>query len=132
MVLIFGLLVTQRRAAERDEARRKDLRARGFHHERGGYHEKILDRYASRDPAARTQGQTLEFLTEPSQLGVNSRSTTAETTETTSSGLRNPSRMSRGAAGEGPGGGSFTSGTTPTNLSGEATPSTLRDESDLI
>ncbi|KAF5014950.1 hypothetical protein F66182_13887 [Fusarium sp. NRRL 66182] len=59
---------SQRRAAARDEARRKDLRARGFHHERGGYHDKALHRYASRDPIAQTQGQTLEFLTEPDQF----------------------------------------------------------------
>ncbi|OKL57758.1 hypothetical protein UA08_07001 [Talaromyces atroroseus] len=57
----------QRRAAARDEARRKDLHARGFHHERGGYHDKALHRYASRDPIAQSQGQTLEFLTEPAQ-----------------------------------------------------------------
>lgn len=58
----------QRRAAARDEARRKDLRARGFHHERGGYHDKALHRYASRDPIAQSQGQTLEFLTAPDQF----------------------------------------------------------------
>lgn len=62
------IIASQRRAAARDEARRKDLRARGFHHERGGYHDKALNRYASRDPIAQTQGQTLEFLTEPDQL----------------------------------------------------------------
>ncbi|EEA29022.1 hypothetical protein TMatcc_002614 [Talaromyces marneffei ATCC 18224] len=59
---------SQHRAAARDEVRRKDLRARGFHHERGGYHDKALHRYASRDPIAQTQGQTLEFLTEPDQV----------------------------------------------------------------
>jgi len=60
--------MSQRRAAARDEARRKDLRARGFHHERGGYHDKALHRYASRDPIAQTQGLTLEFLTAPDQF----------------------------------------------------------------
>ncbi|KAH8696678.1 hypothetical protein BGW36DRAFT_408487 [Talaromyces proteolyticus] len=62
---------SQQRAAARDDARRKDLRARGFHHERGGYHDKALGRYASRDPVAQTQGQTLQFLTEPGQLDGN-------------------------------------------------------------
>ncbi|CRG83712.1 hypothetical protein PISL3812_01067 [Talaromyces islandicus] len=63
---------SQRRAAARDDARSKDLRARGFHHERGGYHDKALGRYASRDPVAQTQGQTLEFLTAPDQFNSSS------------------------------------------------------------
>lgn len=69
-MMIYTILTPpaiQRKAASRDEARRKDLRARGFHHERGGYHDKVLHRYASRDPIAQSQGQTLEFLTEPDQ-----------------------------------------------------------------
>ncbi|EED12885.1 hypothetical protein TSTA_053960 [Talaromyces stipitatus ATCC 10500] len=56
----------------RDEVRRKELRARGFHHERGGYHDKALHRYANRDPIAQTQGQTLEFLTEPAEFKTES------------------------------------------------------------
>ncbi|KAL1969714.1 hypothetical protein VTN77DRAFT_8267 [Rasamsonia byssochlamydoides] len=43
----------QRRAAIKDEARRAELRARGFHNERGGYHEKMLNRFAN--PQTQTQ-----------------------------------------------------------------------------
>lgn len=39
--------VIQRKTASRDLARRKDLHAKGFHRDRAGIHEKMLDRYAS-------------------------------------------------------------------------------------
>jgi hypothetical protein len=40
----------QRCAANKDKARRDSLRARGFHHEKGGIHEKMMSRFAARLP----------------------------------------------------------------------------------
>lgn len=112
-LMIMICSASQRRATARDDARRKDLRERGFHHERGGYHDKALHRYASRDPVAQTQGQTLEFLTAPDQFGSgghqssnsnnsNSKSNKngqpAEDAVSSSSSLRVPAMMRPAAA----------------------------------
>lgn len=39
--------VAQRKTASKDLARRKELHAKGYHRDRGGIHEKMLDRYAT-------------------------------------------------------------------------------------
>ncbi|KAL1987012.1 hypothetical protein VTN96DRAFT_5168 [Rasamsonia emersonii] len=70
----------QRREAVKDEARRAELRARGFHHERGGYHEKMLNRFNTN--ADQSQAQ-LQFLTQPSSLH------SSPTPRTAAAGARN-------------------------------------------
>lgn len=64
----YFFLAAQKRAAIKDEERRRDLHARGFHHERGGYHEKVLGQFQARSLEARTQGQSLRFLTQPTGI----------------------------------------------------------------
>ena len=67
----------QRKNKAKDLERRKELHARGFHRERGGIHEKMLDRFAS--PVQRA-----ELPVEGSDAGIGVAVTTG------SSGLKTP------------------------------------------